>query len=675
MKKQYLFLILTGFGLLLTNCKKQNSSQESTILKRVPYYQVNLEDQFWLPRLKTQKETLVPFALDKTKKAVDYLESAANFLAGDSLSVPKPQRYQTSDLYKVMEGAALLLKENPDAELERQMDEIIDIISRAQQEDGYLYVAHITGASKDASHWGGGGMGDKPYSWLVHSHELYNMGHMYEAAIAYYQSTGKDRWLKIAEKNAQHINKVFFIGDSNYNDGIPVNQAPGHEEIELALVKLSEATNNKLYLEMAQKFLAIRGVTYIPEGDQYMSPTYAQQHKPVAQQRKATGHAVRAAYLYAAMADVDTQLQTDSYQTALESIWSDITDKKMHITGGLGAIHGIEGFGADYELPNKEAYNETCAAVGNVLFNYRMFLKTKDSKYLDVAEVSLYNNALAGVNLDGNKFFYVNPLETDGTTPFNFGANGRSPWFNTACCPSNLARLIPQIPGMMYAHTSKDIYTGLYASSSTEITLENGAVQLQQSSNYPFDGRIEISVEPKKSQQFKIHLRIPNWVDRQFVPGALYSYSDSSIKPWEVKINGTSISVDLEDGFAVIDRKWNPGDRLSLSFPMVVHFNQSIPEVTENTDKLAITKGPLVYCAEGIDNEDLNDLSMDLTSIKAETSIIDTGILKGIPQLSIQGKHLSYNPSNPKELKLIPYYSWNNRGDAPMRVWIPTNKK
>ncbi len=438
--KYYLFILVVGLFVSCTQNIEERGLEQSNLIIQ-PFNRVHLKDSFWLPRLVTQKNVLVPFALEKVKPAIENLAKAAKFLDGDTTDLPFPHRYISSDLYKVMEGAAYLLMENPDSSLETKMDSIIDIIGAAQKKDGYLYVAHTTGVSKDYPAWGGGGMGDKPYSWVVHSHELYNMGHMYEAAIAYYQATGKDKWLKIAEKNAQHINRVFFEGDSNYNEGKPIMQAPGHQEIELALTKLYRITENKLYLDMATKFLEIRGVTYIPEGDEYLSPTYAQQHLPVNLQYQAVGHAVRAAYMYSSMAEVDGLSGTSIYQTALDSIWHDIVDTKMHITGGLGAMHGIEGFGDPYILPNADAYNETCAAVGNVLFNYRLFLKTKNAKYIDVAEIALYNNVLAGVNMEGNKFFYVNPLEYDGETEFNYGVAGRSPWFNTACCPSNLARL------------------------------------------------------------------------------------------------------------------------------------------------------------------------------------------------------------------------------------------
>ncbi|MCT4646162.1 MAG: glycoside hydrolase family 127 protein [Carboxylicivirga sp.] len=643
----------------------------------VPFSEVQLNDAFWLPRLKAQKEVLVPFALRKTERAVENLRKTGTFLEGDTTNLPFPHRYISSDLYKVMEGAAYLLKLEPDPLLEKQLDDIIYIIAKAQQDDGYLYVAHITGVSKNAPHWGGAGMGDKPYSHVFHSHELYNMGHMYEGAIAYYQATGKRKWLDVAEKNAQHINKVFFEGTSEYNNGEPVRQSPGHQELELALVKLYRVTNNPLYLEMSRKFLDIRGVSFIPNGEGVNSAEYAQQHKPVTEQAKAVGHAVRAAYMYTGMADVDAASGTASYKKALNAIWHNIVDAKMHITGGLGAIHGIEGFGPEYELPNKNAYNETCAAVGNVFFNYRMFLAEKDARYIDVAEVALYNNALAGVNIDGNKFFYVNPLETDGGA-FNHGHAGRSPWFGTACCPSNIARLIPQVSGMMYATGENSIYCTFYGGNSTQIKLNTGAVEIKQETAYPFYGNIKFTISPEKEHQnFSLNLRIPTWATQQFVPGELYSYTDSNLPQIKVLVNETPVNYEINKGFAEIDRKWNKNDKVELALPMPVHFNKSIKAVKPNQNRLAVTRGPLVFCAEEVDNKDLVQRFM-LTPEEnnaISTSSLSIGDLNDILQLNVPGKELKDDQLVDANIIYTPYFAWNNRGAGSMIVWTPTKKE
>ncbi|MBT28662.1 MAG: hypothetical protein CMO01_03295 [Thalassobius sp.] len=673
--RNLLTVLLSLFTLLACQNSEQGNSLESGyLLKSVPFNKVNLEDNFWKPRLTTQAKTLVPFALDKTIPAVENLEKAAKYLKGDTTDLPFAHRFISSDLYKVMEGAALILMENPNPELEKRMDGIIDIIGAAQKEDGYLYVAHITGVSKNHDQWGGGGMGDKPYSFVVHSHELYNMGHMYEGAIAYYQATGKDKWLKIAEKNAVHINRIFFVGDENYNNGKPINQAPGHEELELALAKLYRVTGKQLYLDMAKKFLDIRGRTYQPEGDGVMAPAYAQQHKPVTEQEKAVGHAVRATYLYSGMADVGVLTGSKEYNPALDKIWHNLVDTKMHITGGLGAVHGIEGFGPEYVLPNKEAYNETCAAVGNVFFNYRMFLLHQDARYMDVAEVALLNNALAGVNMEGNKFFYVNPLETDGKTPFSYGLTGRSPWFGTACCPSNIARLMPQVPGMMYAHTDDEIYVSFYAGTSTTILLKSGEVKVNQATNYPFDENINIEVSPEKVQDFTLKLRIPSWARGQFVPGKLYNYVNDLPENWSVKVNGEQQNITLDKGFAAIKRTWKPGDKVELHLPMPVRFNHAIDSVEADINRVAITKGPLVYCAEEVDNNGLVqrffvDKIPDQNSVSAHR--FEDGVLKDVVNVDIPAKAKEVNGIQETTVKLVPYYAWDNRGDESMIVWFP----
>lgn len=652
----------------------------SQTLIPVSFDKVTLQDHFWSNRMKLQKEVLVPVAFERTEEAVEDLRRTANYLKGIKEPLPSDSRFNTSDLYKVIEGAAYLLKMERDSELEKQIDDIAKIISEAQEEDGYLYPAHTTGSFVTAPRWGGAGMGDKPYSWVVHSHELYNIGHLYEAAVAYYQATGKKNLLDIAEKSAKHVNKVFFEGDAKYNNGKPVNQAPGHQEIELALVKLYRVTGNELYLNMSKKFLDIRGVTYVPDGKGTMSPEYAQQHAPVRDQDEAVGHAVRAVYMYSAMSDVGSLANDPTMNPALDKIWHNIVDTRMHITGGLGAVHGIEGFGPEYELPNKEAYDETCAAVGNVFFNHRMFLLEKDGKYMDVAEVALLNNVLAGVNLEGNKFFYVNPLESDGMVD-------RSHWFGTACCPTNLARLIPQISGLMYAYTDDEIYCSFYTSSSVDIPLKSGNVKVEQKTEYPFDESIVLNINPEKNnQKFAVKMRIPTWTGSQFVPGKLYNYIDDNSKNWEIYINGKKEGniasgkgeASLDKGFLSINRKWKKGDKVELRLPMPVRFNRAIEEVKADNERLAVTKGPLVYCAEGVDNISeanryyIDNITKDFTIEQEKTGLL-AGIdfIKGIPAKYLDTKGATHESS----LTLVPYYAWNNRGVSSMNIWFAENEQ
>ncbi len=649
------------------------SSENDYPLKPVPFNEVRLEDNFWLPRLKIQAEATVPHALKETEPAVERLRMCADFLKNCGGPKPKPHRFISSDLFKVMEGAAYTLMITPNPALEKKMDEIIDTIAAAQQDDGYLYVSHTCGNPNPR------GMGETPYSWVVHSHELYNMGHMYEGAIAYYLATGKDKWLKVAEKSARHINKIFFEGDPNYNNGKPVMQAPGHEELELALCKLYRVTGKKLYLDMAKKFLDIRGVTYCPQEEGVMSPTYAQQHKPVVEQEKAVGHAVRAGYLYAGMADVSALTGDMAYAKAAEKIWHDIVDTKMHIIGGLGATHGIEGFGPAYVLPNRDTYNETCAAVANVLFNFRMYLLHKDAKYFDVAEVALLNNSLAGISLKGDTFFYVNVLEADGIKKFNHGSAGRSPWFGCACCPSNLARLMPQISGYMYSYTDDEIYLGLYGSSQTEISMPGGKVGINQVSNYPFDGRIALEMNPSKRQKFTLKLRIPTWAREKFVPGKLYSYIDDMDPLWTIEVNDKKVNAEVNKGFASIRRNWKRGDKVELDLPMLVRFNEAIYEVEANRNRIAITRGPLVYCAEQADNENKKVqrffIPKPCNPEKVNMDTIQDGLLKGVLVASIPGREVVEGTSRATTIKMIPYYAWNNRGEDSMIIWIPCNEE
>ncbi|TWT42649.1 Non-reducing end beta-L-arabinofuranosidase [Botrimarina hoheduenensis] len=641
-------------------------------IRPVPFNEVEITSDFWRPRLITQRETLVPFAFERTKPGVEHLRAARDHLAGAPTPDHRPHRFIDSDLYKVMEGAAYLLQLRRDPELEASLDELVDLIAEAQHADGYLYPSHTTGVGTSRQM-----MGDAPYEFVVHSHELYNVGHMYEAAIAYYRATGKGKFLGVAKKSADHVYRVFFEGDPEYNGGQPVLQAPGHQEIELALVKLYRVTGEQKYLDMAQRFLEIRGVTYVPDGEGVMAPTYAQQHAPVAEQDKAVGHAVRATYLYSAMADVGALTAKPELQRALERIWANIVDTRMHITGGLGAVHGIEGFGPEYELPNADAFNETCAAVGNVMFNYRMFLLHGDAKYLDVAEVALLNNVLAAVNLDGNRFFYVNPLEADGKHPFNHGTPGRAPWFGTACCPSNLARLLPQVPGMAYAHNGDEVYATFYAASRTSLELSSGRLAIEQTTEYPNEGDIEFKLTPETPTRFCLLLRIPTWTSDRFVPGDLYHYADDCNDKITLLVNDEPYPVSVERGFAKVDRVWSRGDTVKLGLPMPVRVSECHSSVLANDQRIAFTRGPLVLCGEGVDNGGPVQRFFfkeppRTTSATTSTATIASG---SFLQVALPAETVTAEGGvDQATLNLTPYYAWNNRGVSSMCVWFPRTR-
>ena len=631
-------------------------------VKMVPFQKVQMTDTVWQPRIEMLVNETLPHAFKNTEVGLNRLRMCAEFQENNGGPKPEPHRFNTSDLYKVMEGGAMMIQAEPNPKIEELMDNAIDIIARAQADDGYLYVSHICGNPIEHE------MGAKPYSHVIHSHELYNIGHLYEAAVAYAQATGKTKLLEVAEKSAQHVNKVFFEGDSKYNNGKPVMQAPGHQEIEIGLIKLYNYTGNDLYLNMAKKFLDIRGVTFVPNGTGVNSPGYAQQHEPVAKQTEAVGHAVRATYQYAAMAEVDSLMHKEDFSDALDSIWHNIVDTKMHISGGLGAVHGIEGFGPSYELPNKHTYLETCAAVGNVFFNMRMFLKYHDAKYVDVAEVALLNNCLSGIGLDGKSFFYPNPLEAD------FDHNPRSGWFGCACCPSNIARLIPQVSGYLYATDGEQLWCTLYASNQATLGLMGSNVKITQTTGYPFDGKIRFSIDPEKALKFNMNLRIPTWVGRQFVPGELYSYSGTS-SMWSLKVNGKKIHPKVEKGFVSIDRTWNKGDTVELVLDMPVRVNICIEQVKANVNRISFTRGPLLYCAEGVDNNGIVQrfyVEPEKVMSGSKVQALNSGILAGLTQITVPAKENLGKYFAEAQVKMIPYFAWSNRDRSSMITWMPT---
>ena len=673
MKKLYAFVVV----MLLVPLMAMGTAKDSTVatfevqsLRQVPFNKVTLQDNFWLPRLKIQKEVLVPFSLEKTAFSVENFRRVGAYLRGEKVTERFKGRYYTaSDLFKVMEGVAYLLMLEKDPALEAKMDEIIDVIAAAQKSDGYLYEHHIL-PKYLRNESNNSRAGEKPYSMVIASHELYNMGHMYEAAIAYYQATGKRKWLDISEKNARHINKVFFEGDPNYNGGKPVMEAPGHQEIELALVKMYQTTGKKLYLDMAQRFVDISGA------DRNIANKRRVQHIPVREFTEAFGHAVRATYLYSGMADLVAVNGDKTLLPTLDIVWNDIVNKKMHITGGLGAVPGIEGFGPAYVLPNRDTYNETCSAIGNLLFNYRMFLMSADAKYVDVAEVSLYNNILAGVNLKGDKFFYVNPLQANKYKAFNHGNAGRSPWFGTACCPSNLARLIPQISGMVYSTTDDNIYCSFYVGTSADVALKGGKVKLQQKTDYPFDGKISIAVEPNdKSEKFTLWVRIPSWLNDRFVPGELYSYADGKQVNYVLTVNGEQVESEAVKGFVPISRKWRKGDVVELDLPMSVRYSKAIEKVEADRNRICVTRGPVVFCAEEVDNNHdvITAFIADANMGKVSVNYFTSGVMAGVPYIEQQCNSL--DSSQLQTLKMVPYYAWNNRGDyMAMNVWFARDK-
>jgi DUF1680 family protein len=610
---------------------------------------------FWAPRLETNRLVTIPFAFKKSEETgrIDNFSKAAGLMPGEY----KGQRYNDSDVFKVMEGASYSLILKKDKNLETYLDELVAKIAAAQEKDGYLYTARTVNPEHPAP-----GAGEKRWSNLGVSHELYNVGHMYEAAAAHYQATGKRTFLQVAVKNADLVDRVFGPGKRS--------GAPGHQEIEIGLVKLYRVTGEKKYLELAKFFLAQRGKYHkfkvYPESSRfavYNDPVYLQYHKPVIEQDEAVGHAVRAGYMYSGMADVAALSGDRSYIKAISRIWENVVTKKLYITGGIGSKHEGEAFGKNYRLPNRSAYNETCAAIANVFWNQRLFLLHGDARYIDVLERTLYNGLIAGVSLSGDRFFYPNPLESDGKYAFNQGALTRKPWFDCACCPGNTARFLPSIPGCIYAQRGDIIYVNLFVSGSSTIKLAKNTIKIKQKTNYPWDGTVKFRINPEQETEFSLFLRIPGWARNQPVPGDLYSFMKRSEAKAVLKVNGQKAALDMDKGYARIRRKWKKGDIISLNLPMPIRRVLCNRKVIENRGKVALERGPIVFCAEGVDNDGrvLDLILPDDVKLKSEYK---KKMLAGIT--IIKGKI----PGRTLDFVAVPYYAWSHRGAGEMAVWL-----
>jgi DUF1680 family protein len=487
---------------------------------------------------------------------------------------------------------------------------------------------------------------------------------MYEAAVAHYQATGKRSFLDVAVKNADLLCRVFGPGK---NQGVP-----GHQEVEIGLVKLYRATGNEKYLKLAKFFLDERGKA---DGRKLYGP-YNQDHKPVVEQNEAVGHAVRAGYMYSGMADVAALTGDTGYIKAIDRIWENVVSKKQHLTGGVGARHQGESFGDNYELPNKTAYNETCAAIANVMWNHRLFLLHGDTKYIDVLERVIYNGFLSGISLSGDKFFYPNPLASDGKYKFNQGALTRKAWFDCSCCPTNVVRFMPSLGGYVYAVSGDVLYVNLYIGGSGTARVGKNTVRLKQETRYPWDGRTKITIEPENPAEFAIYVRIPGWAQGKPVPSNLYRYLNKSDKKVTLKVNGKPIKLDVEKGFARIRRKWKKGDVIDLNLPVPIRRVLCNEKVKDNIGRVALERGPIVYCAEGVDNggQALNIVLSDDVELKAE---YHKDILGGVTVMS--GRACGLYPSadgkvvarKDQDFVAIPYYAWSHRGAGEMAVWLP----
>ena len=635
----FFFVIFVSFVSLVAAAV--GTFQPDYPIAAVPASDVTLTDTFWAPKLETNRRVTIPHILqeNETTGRVDNFRKAARQMPGAYAG----RRFNDTDIYKVIEAASLSLKAHPDPALDRKVDDLIALIAASQERDGYLFPARTIDPKNPAP-----GVG--PERWVLEngSHELYNCGHLYEAATAHFLSTGKRTLLDVATRNADLVAATFGPNGRH--------AVPGHEVVEVGLVKMFRVTGNRTYLDTARFFIDERGKAHpdmqdYPAGPfaMYNERPYKQDHEPFVAQTRAVGHAVRAVYLYMGAADVAALTQAPGYEAALDRLWADMTSKRMYVTGGIGARGTTESFGEDYELPNQRAYTETCAAVGNVLWGHRMFLLHGDAQYLDVLEQVLYNGFLSGVSISGDRFFYQNPLESTGRTQ-------RSAYFDVACCPANLSRLMEQIPGLLYSTRGSDVFLNLYAANSATVHTSGGDVSFVEQTAYPWDGRVTVSVTLASPRTFALNLRVPSWATGTSLPGGLYHFTDEIDPALRLSVNGRPAPLTVSRGFAAIRRAWKTGDVVTLELPMPVRRITSGILIADNVGKVAVQRGPVVYALEGIDNGG-KAVGVTLPS-GAMTHEFRRDLLGGVEVVKADA------------LTLIPYFVWANRGPGEMAVWL-----
>jgi DUF1680 family protein len=607
------------------------------------FSEIQITDAFWKPKLEKVAEKSLPAAIYQTEVKTGRIrnfEKAARKQGEEHEGI----YYDDSDVYKLLEAIAYSLQNFPDAELEAKADEWIEKIAAAQEADGYLNTYYsLTGLQQ---------------RWTdMEKHEAYCAGHLMEAGVAYFQATGKRTLLDVASRMADHIDRQFRQADRPW--------VTGHEEIELALMKLYKATGEKPYLDLADWFLDQRG-RGLGRGAIWdkaeWGPDYAQDGVPVKEQKEITGHAVRAMYLYTGAADVAANQNDPGYMNAMKTVWEDVVYRNMYITGGIGSSGSNEGFSVDYDLPNENAYSETCASVGMVFWNQRMNLLEGQAQYIDVLERSLYNASLDGLSLTGDHFFYGNPLASSGQ-------HSRKEWFGTACCPSNISRLVASVGDYIYVKNESALWVNLFIGNQTEFELSGTKVAVEMETDFPWDGKVSLQLKPAKATEFAIHLRIPGWVRGEPVPGELYRFLEENTSDLLVFVNGEPADFEVENGYAVLERQWKAGDQITYEMPMEVKEIKSRPEVLANTDKIAIQRGPLVYCVEGADNG--ASLSELVVPKKVEFEVVETQVLdEHIRAIKLSGEVASESVS----ATAIPYYTWANRGPNEMYVWLRKEK-
>ena len=645
-------ILKVSFLLAMIFCNKINNNENNSgyPITSVSFTNVKVTDNFWSGRIETNRTVTIPFGFEKCENEgrIRNFAKAGGLLEG---KYEGKMPFDDTDVYKIIEGASYSLAVHPDSELESYIDGVIEKIAAAQEDDGYLCTWKTINPDTAPAWWVEPG---PRWHNLGSSHELYNSGHMYEAAVAHYRATGKRNFLNVALKNADLIARTF--GPAKKLD------PPGHQVIETGLVKLYLVTKNRKYLDMAKFFLDQRGNA---EGHELYG-SYSQDHKLVTEQDEAIGHAVRAVYMYSGMADVAAIVKDSSYLKAVDKIWENVVSKKLYITGGVGARHDRESFGDDYELPNLTSYNETCAAIGNIYWNYRMFLLHGEAKYIDILERTLYNGMISGVSLKGNSFFYPNCLESDGEYKFNQGSLTRKPWFDCSCCPTNVIRFIPSVPNYIYAHRGDSLYVNLFVESEADVEMKNIGLNICQETKYPWDGKVKIIINPEKNKTFTVNIRIPGWALGKVVPGNLYHYLGTNDEKITLKVNENFIDLNINSGFAIITRRWSKGDVIEIDLPMPVRRVLAHEAVKSDRGKIALVRGPIVYCAEWIDN-DISVLDLvipDNAEMKAEyiEDLFDGVIVIKGNVIDRKGKKV--------KLFAIPYYAWSHRGPGEMAVWL-----
>ncbi len=646
-------ICLVLITITMTSCKTMEKKQNNQgyPISAVLFTDVTLADDFWAGRIETNRTVTIPFGFKKCEEEgrIRNFAKAGGLMEGE---YEGKMPFDDTDVYKIIEGASYSLTIHPDEELEKYIDDIIVKIAAAQEDDGYLTTWKTLDPTTTPATWVK--PGPRWYN-LEASHELYNAGHMYEAAYAHFKATGKRNFLNVALKNADFIAETFGPGKKL--------EVPGHQIIETGLVKLYRATNDRKYLDLAKFFLDQRGNA----AGHKLYGAYNQDHQPVIEQDEAVGHAVRAVYMYAAMTDIAGIMNDSAYRNAVNKIWDNVVSKKIYITGGIGARHEGESFGENYELPNLTSYNETCAAIGSVYWNHRMFLLDGDARYIDVLERTLYNGMISGVSMSGDLFFYPNCLESDGKYKFNQGSLTRQPWFDCSCCPSNVTRFIPSVPDYIYAHRDDCLYVNLFIAGMAKVEMDKTNVKISQETSYPWDGKVVIKINPQSSKKFAVHIRIPGWAIGKPLPGDLYSYLDETNEKVTLKLNGESTNIDMDKGYAVIDRKWSKGDTIELNLPMPIRRVIADDKVKDDIGKTALVRGPLVYCAEWVDNDNkvLDMVIPDNAKLQAEQK---QDLLGGVTVIT--GNILDESGSE-RKLTAIPYYAWSHRGPGEMAVWMP----